>query len=359
MIPKLNMSQIDKMTASHPLRGSARVDPNVGLQEYCGSERLVTGESRGSSGSQQASSRLTTDRISGGSARGGGGGVAAPQSSFRYPPPTMAHPSHHHYTNSGVSNSSVIAAAGTAGPSASTSDTATPALGRRSLQVQHLIGFDPLDCTDVGSLQRRLVELAEKLLQLESFYDEQHHNRYIWYQQRLSALTNCISMPSPGGGAGTSHPGRSSVDLSTAGGTSGSSHHGVRNANAAAGFALPSTSFTSVPSLPFSPRQTDGASMGSIPAGTSVESGLGSPLSSVYQRGTPSLGEDRLHRVRTTRRSGTSSGMRNVSASATLNSAIGEATVPSTSRGSTQLSSPSIVKDEERKKKKPKSKRQK
>lgn len=360
MIPKLNMSQLDKMSSSNPVRSSARVDPNRGLQDH-GSGLLLTGRSRTGS-SRQGSSRLTTDWVGGGSSGSGrgGGGSAAPLSSLRHSPSSMPHlPSYHHYyTNSGGSSGSVTG--GTAvPPPVSIPVSKTASLGQRASQVIQLIGFDAMECSDVRILQRRLVELAEKVLQIESFYDEQQQNRCVWYQQRLAAVMGCLPMASYSGGT-TPHP-RSSGDLSTpAGVASGSSPPGLNNASG--GLALPSTSFTSVPSLPFSPRQKDGTSLTSVPGGVPYGSGLGSPLTSGSRQWAPS-GEDRPHRMSTststtTRRSATASGVHNVSVSATLSSTNCEASIPSTPSRS-YLQPSSTAKEEEKKKKKTKSKLQK
>lgn len=339
------MSQLET-NGGKQLRSSARVDPNRGLQDH-GSGRLLTGGSRTSS-SRQASSRLT-DRGASGS-----GSVTTPSPSLHSSSPNVPPAASHlnPYANSGWGSGNVSISPAAVPPLSSARAQRVSSGERRAAQVHQLIGFDVLECTDVGVLQRRLVELADKLLQLEAFYDEQQRSRCIWYQQCLAAITGCLPLSS----SGTSLSGHL-TDLPLASATSTSSHN-LPASTSSGGLALPISSSISVPSLPFSPREKGGASASSVGASTHSVSGLRTPLTS-GGRQVAATKEDHINRKGTTRRSGTSSGTLNTSASGTGGSNICETSLPMPSVRSGTLKSPSSGVKEEEKKKNTKSKRQK
>lgn len=103
----------------------------------------------------------------------------------------------------------------TGGRRLSTSSGTTPlhsprsggSLTRRAntAEISAYLDFDVTHCSDVALLQKHLLETAEKLMMLESWYDAQLQERSSFYHHRLSALTAALLAPpeppgSPGSG---------------------------------------------------------------------------------------------------------------------------------------------------------------
>lgn len=85
---------------------------------------------------------------------------------------------------------------------------------QRAARVQGLTELNVMRCNDVQLLQRRLIEVSEKTLQLEQYYLEQLRHRTQCYQQRLSAMA--CSLPAASTTSATTVPSSAGEGVSPA-----------------------------------------------------------------------------------------------------------------------------------------------
>lgn len=62
-------------------------------------------------------------------------------------------------------------------------------LARRAADVQWLLEMDVLSCSNVPALRHKLIEMAEKVVMLENYYEAQLRERASWFKQRLATMS--------------------------------------------------------------------------------------------------------------------------------------------------------------------------
>ncbi|GET85904.1 hypothetical protein, conserved [Leishmania tarentolae] len=131
-----------------------------------------------------------------------------------------------------------------------TSSVPSAHLQRRAADVTSVLEMNPLQCHNLGDLQRKLIETAEWVVKLRHWYAHQLHERDVWYESRLRGLEDSFYAALPAStAAGTAH--------ATAG--AGAAHTATGNS-----FTEHAAPFT----VPASRAVTSGAPMGSAIATT-------------------------------------------------------------------------------------------
>ncbi|CAD2220086.1 hypothetical protein ADEAN_000760000 [Angomonas deanei] len=77
-------------------------------------------------------------------------------------------------------------------PRVATAGTATTSTAaqwtKRSTELVPIIGVDVMQCQDVATLQQRLVELGERYVKLDAYYDSQLQEKTVLFQHRLQQV---------------------------------------------------------------------------------------------------------------------------------------------------------------------------
>lgn len=82
------------------------------------------------------------------------------------------------------------AVVGDSGALSTSEQAANHNLARRTADLANILNFNVLQCTDVHTLQRKLIETAEALVRLEKWYDEQQSQRAAYFRAKLHALAH-------------------------------------------------------------------------------------------------------------------------------------------------------------------------